>query len=63
MRPGQLRFDYSPFIVREVSPAAGNTLLPMVAGQAHGSLLQERVIAVALRTGAVALTATAATIL
>ncbi|HXI04073.1 MAG TPA: hypothetical protein VNI57_12930 [Candidatus Saccharimonadales bacterium] len=36
---------------------AGNTLLPMAAGQAHGSPFQEGVIVVALRSGAVALIA------
>jgi hydroxylaminobenzene mutase len=42
---------------------AGNTLLPMAAGQAHGSPLQEGVISAALRSGAVALIAAAMAIL
>jgi (hydroxyamino)benzene mutase len=35
--------------------AAGNTLLPLAAGQAHGSELQEGIIAAMLRTGGAAL--------
>lgn len=31
--------------------AAGNTLLPIAAGSAHGTALQEGIIAVALRSG------------
>jgi hydroxylaminobenzene mutase len=42
---------------------AGNALLPMAAGQAHGSPLQEGIIAVALRTGGASLIAAAALIL
>jgi hydroxylaminobenzene mutase len=34
---------------------AGNTLLPLAAGAAHGSTVQEMVIMVGLRTAAVAL--------
>jgi hypothetical protein len=34
---------------------AGNTMLPMAAGQGHGSSLQESVIAVGLRTGGASL--------
>jgi hydroxylaminobenzene mutase len=34
---------------------AGNTMLPMAAGQAHGSALQEGIITLALRTAAVSL--------
>jgi hydroxylaminobenzene mutase len=36
---------------------AGNTMLPMAAGQAHGSALQEIMIAVGLRTGGASLIA------
>lgn len=36
---------------------AGNTMLPMAAGQAHGSALQETMIAVGLRTGGACLIA------
>jgi len=36
---------------------AGNTLLPMAAGAAHGSTTQEMIIAVGLRSSAVALIA------
>ncbi len=36
---------------------AGNTMLPMAAGQAHGSALQESMIAVGLRTGGASLIA------
>ena len=36
---------------------AGNTLLPIAAGQAHGSELQEKVIAAGLRSGGAALIA------
>jgi hydroxylaminobenzene mutase len=36
---------------------AGNSLLPMAAGQAHGSAIQEGIIAVALRTGGASLIA------
>ena len=32
---------------------AGNSMLPMAAGQAHGSALQEGIIAIGLRTAAV----------
>jgi hydroxylaminobenzene mutase len=42
---------------------AGNTLLPMAAGQAHGSAFQETIIAVALRTGGASLIAAATLIL
>jgi hypothetical protein len=42
---------------------AGSTMLPMAAGQAHGSALQEGVIALALRTAAVSLIAAAVLIL
>ncbi len=35
--------------------AAGNTLLPLAAGQAHGSALQERIITVMLRSGGASL--------
>jgi hydroxylaminobenzene mutase len=42
---------------------AGNTMLPMAAGQAHGSALQEGIIAVALRTGGASLIAVAILIL
>jgi (hydroxyamino)benzene mutase len=37
--------------------SAGNTMLPMAAGQAHGSSLQEGLIAVGLRTGGASLIA------
>jgi hypothetical protein len=36
---------------------AGNTMLPMAAGQARGSALQESMIAVGLRTGGASLIA------
>lgn len=42
---------------------AGNTLLPMAAGQAHGSAAQELLIMAGLRTSAVALLAAALLIL
>ena len=42
---------------------AGNSMLPMAAGQAHGSSLQEGVIAVALRSAAVSLIAVVVLIL
>ena len=38
---------------------AGNSMLPMAAGQAHGSALQEGLISILLRSAAVALIATA----
>jgi len=38
---------------------AGNSMLPIAAGQAHGTRLQEGVIAIALRSAAVALIAVA----
>jgi (hydroxyamino)benzene mutase len=34
---------------------AGNTMLPIAAGQAHGSLFQETLIAIVLRTAALSL--------
>jgi len=37
--------------------AAGNTMLPMAAGPAHGSALKEAMIAVGLRTGGASLIA------
>lgn len=42
---------------------AGNTMLPMAAGQARGSALQEAIIATGLRTAAVSLIAAAIVIL
>ena len=36
---------------------AGNSMLPLAAGQAHGSALQEAVVAIGLRTAAVSLVA------
>lgn len=42
---------------------AGQTLLPMAAGQAHGSPLQERIITILLRTGGASLIAAAILIL
>lgn len=42
---------------------AGNTMLPIAAGQAHGSTLQEGIITVALRTGGASLIAAAVLIL
>ena len=42
---------------------AGNTLLPMAAGQAHGIPLQEGIIASALRTGGASLIAVSIVIL
>jgi len=42
---------------------AGNSMLPIAAGQAHGSALQEGMIAVALRSAAVSLIAVAILIL
>jgi hydroxylaminobenzene mutase len=42
---------------------AGNSLLPMAAGQAHGSALQEGIIAISLRTAAVSLIAASLLIL
>ena len=42
---------------------AGNTMLPLAAGQARGSALQETIIAIGLRTAAVSLIATALLIL
>jgi len=42
---------------------AGNTMLPMAAGQAHGSALQETIIAIGLRTAAVSLIAVSLLIL
>jgi hypothetical protein len=41
---------------------AGNTLLPLAAGSAHGNVLQERLIAITLRSDAVALIAATALI-
>ena len=41
---------------------AGNTMLPLAAGPAHGSLLQERLIAITLGSAAVALIAATALI-
>jgi hydroxylaminobenzene mutase len=42
---------------------AGNSMLPIAAGQARGSLIQERIIAAGLVTAAVSLIATAMIIL
>ena len=42
---------------------AGNSMLPLAAGQAHGSSLQEALITVALRSAAVSLIAAALLIL
>jgi hydroxylaminobenzene mutase len=42
---------------------AGNTLLPIAAGQAHGTDLEELIIVLALRTGGVSLIATVVLIL
>ena len=42
---------------------AGSSMLPLAAGAARGSALQEAIIAIALRTAAVSLIATAALIL
>ena len=42
---------------------AGNTLLPIAAGQAHGSALQERLITILLRTGGATLIAAAVLVL
>lgn len=42
---------------------AGNSMLPMAAGQARGSVLQEAIIATALRTAAVSLIAASVLIL
>jgi hydroxylaminobenzene mutase len=42
---------------------AGNTLLPIAAGPAHGSVLQERAIVLLLRTGGAALIAVSGLIL
>jgi hydroxylaminobenzene mutase len=42
---------------------AGNTLLPMAAGLAHGSAFQEATIAVALRTGGASLIAASSVVL
>ncbi|MGB7543423.1 MAG: hypothetical protein WBM28_15595 [Burkholderiales bacterium] len=42
---------------------AGNTMLPMAAGEAHGSALQEAIIAIDLRTAAVSLIAVSLLIL
>lgn len=42
---------------------AGNSMLPIAAGQAHGSSIQEGIIAMALRSAAVALIAVAILIL
>ena len=42
---------------------AGNTMLPMAAGEAHGSALQESIIAICLRTAAVSLIAVSLLIL
>ena len=41
----------------------GNSMLPMAAGPAHGSALQEGIIAISLRTAAVALIAVSLMIL
>jgi hydroxylaminobenzene mutase len=38
---------------------AGNSMLPIAAGMAHGSAIQERIIAIALRSAAVSLIALA----
>ena len=38
---------------------AGNTLLPIAAGQAHGNALQEQIITVLLRTGGASMIAAA----
>jgi (hydroxyamino)benzene mutase len=43
--------------------AAGNTMLPMAAGQAHGSAPQEAMIAVGLRTGGASLIGLCAVVL
>jgi hydroxylaminobenzene mutase len=43
--------------------AAGNTMLPIAAGAAHGSALQEGIIGAGLRTGGVALIASTLLIL
>jgi hydroxylaminobenzene mutase len=42
---------------------AGNTLLPMAAGSAHGTAFQETVVVVALRTGGAALIVATALVL
>jgi hydroxylaminobenzene mutase len=42
---------------------AGNSMVPIAAGAAHGSPTQERFISIALRSAAVSLVATAAAIL
>lgn len=42
---------------------AGNSMLPIAAGQAHGSSFQEAIIAIALRSAAVSLIAAALLIL
>jgi hypothetical protein len=42
---------------------AGNTLLPIAAGQAHGNALQERIITILLRTGGASLIAAAILVL
>jgi hypothetical protein len=42
---------------------AGNSLLPIAAGPAHGSVLQEGIIAISLRTAAVSLIAVSLLIL
>jgi (hydroxyamino)benzene mutase len=42
---------------------AGNTMLPIAAGQAHGSEFQETVVAISLRTAAVSLIAVSLLIL
>jgi hypothetical protein len=44
-------------------PAGGNALLPMAAGQAHGTEFREALIAGALRTGGGALIITAVRVL
>lgn len=42
---------------------AGNSMLPIAAGPAHGSLVQERIIAIALRSAAVSLIVAAVLVL
>jgi (hydroxyamino)benzene mutase len=56
---------FAPFIANLLGAvwAAGNTLLPIAAGPAHGSPVQEGIITLALRTGGASLIGASALIL
>lgn len=71
--PGMLRVAFALAVYGSLAPftanllaalwRAGNTLLPLAAGPAHGTELQEQVIATLLRTGGASLIAVAIVIL